>query len=737
MSDEPTAPGPATDAPLDLGGGALVPGWLQRLAALGWRVLVSVAMGIVLVTAAAQLQVVTGSILFAFIVVATVAPLYRRTMERGWTPIKASAAVSAVALGMVVLVVILVAAAFAPYIVALARAAEQAIQNLLAGLQAAGVPPAVVQILDATSKGFEAWLGNIAQQVIGPIANLVTIFILGGFLTFYLLVDGAKAWKLSLRELDDWREAALTRRAGLAFDRIGGYLRGRGLIAATDAITDFLFLTGLGVPLATPLAVLVFLAGFVPYLGPVIAAAIVLSVTLATTGAVTAAIVLVLIVATNVIRNRMLGKSIYGAMDPVHPALVVIALTIGAGLFGLPGLVAAVPVVILVESFAPALVETLSTAKEQKMPAGLVPTWLDRLAQWSWRGLVVFAVIGLAVQAAVTVPIVIIPVVLALILAATFGPAVDALRKRGLSRMRASILVTVSSAVVVVVVLAVTVLAIAGSMDDVVSQASAGAEKIGLGTTPPDVVAAFGSGLIENAALLLSGLVGLAIAILLAMMLTFYFLSEGPGAWQKLLARLPARRRTSLAAAGTQAAGILNGYMVGTGIIALFAAVTQWLIMVLLGLPLAFPIAVLTFFGNFIPYIGGAITTLLGFLVAIAVGTTTDIVLMAIYTLVFNIVQGNFVAPQVYGKTVSLHPAIVLLAIPAGGAVAGIIGMFLVVPFLGVVATTWRLVLHMFDPEDSQELSTDESLTVRDRAAAAPVTPATAPGAQAGSSTIP
>ena len=87
--------------------------------------------------------------------------------------------------------------------------------------------------------------------------------------------------------------------------------------------------------------------------------------------------------------------------------------------------------------------------------------------------------------------------------------------------------------------------------------------------------------------------------------------------------------------------------------------------------------------------------------IAVAVGTPTDIVLMAIYTLVFNIVQGNFVAPLVYGKTVSLHPAIVLLAIPAGGQIAGVIGMFLIVPFLGVVAVTWRLVLHVFDPDDT------------------------------------
>jgi predicted PurR-regulated permease PerM len=107
---------------------------------------------------------------------------------------------------------------------------------------------------------------------------------------------------------------------------------------------------------------------------------------------------------------------------------------------------------------------------------------------------------------------------------------------------------------------------------------------------------------------------------------------------------------------------------------------------------------------------------------------------MAVYTLVFNIVQGNFVAPQVYGKTVSLHPAIVLMAIPAGGAVAGIIGMFLVVPFLGVVATTWRLVLHMFDPEGSQATTPDASAPVPEGPAPTR-SPAAPAGSEAGSST--
>src|SRR5258705_4235852 len=119
--------------------------------------------------------------------------------------------------------------------------------------------------------------------------------------------------------------------------------------------------------------------------------------------------------------------------------------------------------------------------------------------------------------------------------------------------------------------------------------------------------------------------------------------------------------------------------------------------MTMLGLPYALPLAILAVFGGFIPYIGSLITTDLAFLVTVATGSPTDIAIMAVFTIVFNIVQGNVVAPLVYSRVVKLHPAVVLVAIPAGNAVAGVIGMFLVVPFLGVIAATWRTALRVLD----------------------------------------
>jgi hypothetical protein len=59
-------------------------------------------------------------------------------------------------------------------------------------------------------------------------------------------------------------------------------------------------------------------------------------------------------------------------------------------------------------------------------------------------------------------------------------------------------------------------------------------------------------------------------------------------------------------------------------------------------------------------------------------------------------VQGNFVAPLVFSRAVNLHPAIVLLAVPAGNEIAGIVGMFLAVPVVGVIAATWRPLRRAF-----------------------------------------
>jgi predicted PurR-regulated permease PerM len=137
---------------------------------------------------------------------------------------------------------------------------------------------------------------------------------------------------------------------------------------------------------------------------------------------------------------------------------------------------------------------------------------------------------------------------------------------------------------------------------------------------------------------------------------------------------------------------------------------------------------VLTFFGGFIPYIGGFIASGLAFLIAIAAGNPTTVALMAVFTVAINIFIGNFVAPFVLGKTVSVHPAVILLAAPAGAAIGGLVGMFLIVPVIAIVMATWRSVLRLFDPHAElppAEVAPPSSTTTRPATGRAAPSPAT------------
>jgi predicted PurR-regulated permease PerM len=677
----------------------LVPGWLQRVAAYGWRILVTLALAIVAIQLAIILGTVTVSILIALIVAATFAPYVLSLRARGWGRAKAAGVVSLVALTVMTLTMILLGVAFLPYLgdlVANIQAGGAAIQEGLAGVS---VPPPVAALVGLVIDDLRTFLADLVGDLVGPLAALVTSLILGGFLTFFLLLDGDRAWEWLVRPIQGWRADAITSSGRTALDRVGGYLRGTAVLAATDAISDLIFLWVLGVPLAGPLAVLVFVGGFVPYIGGFITTSIMVLVTYASNGPTDVVILLALITVMNLIQGNLLAPMIYGKALEVHPALVLMALPAGAALFGIVGLFAALPVVAFAMAVAPSIVLALDDEPEDPEPEhAVVPVWLDRLGQWSWRSLIAIGLLAVTVALAVRVPEVVLPIVLAIVLAATLDPAAQRLRRRGWSRGRSALAVTAGTMLGITGIVIAAFAVMVGPLREMVSTAEVGAGRISFGDLGiADVVHAFTSGMLTSVASLVGFAASLFVVLLLATLLTFYFLRDGEAIWERGIGRLHPARRDRLDEAGSRAAEVLGGYMIGTGVVSLFGAATTAIIMVILGLPLALPIAVIAFFLGYIPYIGSFIATGLAFLVTVAVGDTTDIVIMAIFTIVFNIAQGNFVAPLVYGKAVNLHPAVILLAIPAGSALAGIIGMFLVVPFLGVVAVTWRTVLRVID----------------------------------------
>ena len=89
----------------------------------------------------------------------------------------------------------------------------------------------------------------------------------------------------------------------------------------------------------------------------------------------------------------------------IHPALVLLVLPAGFELAGIVGLFAAVPVTASSSRSGPRSSRSSIRTPRPPLP-GLVPAWLDRMAQWSWRILVVLALVALIVVVATTIPLV-------------------------------------------------------------------------------------------------------------------------------------------------------------------------------------------------------------------------------------------------------------------------------------------------------------------------------------------
>jgi predicted PurR-regulated permease PerM len=713
--------------------GPLVPDWLAQAASLGWRLLVVVALGLVILETAAILGTVIASVVLAAAITAAFDPLAARLRAGGRSKTAAAGLVTLTAAGLAVLVIAIVAIAFVPGTVEMLRALKAGLDELQKAVESGSIRPPLSTLVTDLVNGVTGWVTAALTSLVATLANGATILLLAIFLLFFMVIDADRAIDWTLQAAAPWQQKMIRDGVGIARLRVGRSLRETALRSTLLGAVALVAAFVLGLPAPLALGVLVFVGGFVPLLGPIATIAFVGMVALGSAGAPAAIVIVALLALTPVVLPHLPGLNRWHGHG-VHPAVVLVALTIGALVSGLLGLVLAVPVVMLVGEIAPDLIAALNGDPDPAPTTSIVPRWLDRLAQWSWRLLALAAVAALALAGVTLVPLILVPFIIAAVAAATLAPGMRILRRRRLAPTTASLALTVGGFGVILAILAITLATLARQGAEIASNASTGADKIDnllqSGRSVASIAAAVGPQVVQALAVIIAGLAGLAISVILGGILTFFFLRDSPAGFEALTRPLARWRHDELEAAATRATGVLGGYMIGTGAISAVGAASQFLIMALLGIPLAWPLAVLSFFGGFIPYIGSLLTTGLAFLVTVALGSTQDIVVMAIFTLVFNIVQGNIVAPLVYGKAVSIHPAVVLLAIPAGAALGGIAGMFLAVPVIGVVATTWRTLLRVFGSEPADRAAT-AAADMAPGAAAEPALPPTTPDASA------
>jgi predicted PurR-regulated permease PerM len=194
--------------------------------------------------------------------------------------------------------------------------------------------------------------------------------------------------------------------------------------------------------------------------------------------------------------------------------------------------------------------------------------------------------------------------------------------------------------------------------------------------------------------------------LVLALVLVFFFLKDGPRWVPWLSAQTGPRAAPHVAALSNKIWATLSEFIRQQALVGFIDAFFIGLGLWILGVPLVIPLAVLTFFGGFIPIIGAFVAGAFAVLIAlVSNGFTTALIVLAIVLLVQQI-EGNVLQPIIQGRGFNLHAAVVILAVTAGSSLAGIIGAFLSVPIAAIIAVIYRYVRDQLD-DKSPEVDDD------------------------------
>lgn len=341
-----------------------------------------------------------------------------------------------------------------------------------------------------------------------------------------------------------------------------------------------------------------------------------------------------------------------------------------------------------------------------------VPYGLKVAAAYSWRILLVVALVAVLVFLIIQFQLIVVPLMIAILLGALLVPFVNMLVRHRWPRWLAIVVAMVGTIGIITGLVFVVISQVRSGYADLQNQSVQAYEDLKawllaspLHLTDADITAYLeqvwaaiqqDSNVLLSGALSLGSTAGRLIAgLLLTIFATIFILIDGPGIWRWVVRLFPQRARTAVDGSGHAGWVTLTTFVKVQIFVAFVDAVGIGLGAWILGLffggfPLVIPIAVAVFLGSFIPIVGALVTGALAVFVALVyLGPIPAVIMLGIVLLVQQ-VEGHILQPLVMGTAVKVHPLAVVFAVAAGGFIAGIPGALFAVP---VVAVT-NVVVH-------------------------------------------
>lgn len=183
-----------------------------------------------------------------------------------------------------------------------------------------------------------------------------------------------------------------------------------------------------------------------------------------------------------------------------------------------------------------------------------------------------------------------------------------------------------------------------------------------------------------------------AAGLILALFVLVFFLLEGGSIWAFLVRLLPKKARLAVDGAGRRGWTSMVSYTRIQMFVAFVDAVGIGVGAAIIGVPLALPLSVLVFIGSFIPIVGALVTGAIAVLLALVANGPVNALIMLAIVLVVQQLESHILQPLVMGRAVALHPVAVIMSVAAGSYLAGIPGALFSVPLLAVANASIRYI---------------------------------------------
>jgi predicted PurR-regulated permease PerM len=191
------------------------------------------------------------------------------------------------------------------------------------------------------------------------------------------------------------------------------------------------------------------------------------------------------------------------------------------------------------------------------------------------------------------------------------------------------------------------------------------------------------------------GIVNSLFALLTILVMTAFLLGSGRQWTDQIIRSRPPEQRERLRRSLDNISSAVSGYVAGALAIAFIAGTATFIVLTILGVPFAGPLAVMAGFASLIPLVGATIAAVLIGVVTVFADFPTDTIIWTVWAIAYQQIENNLIQPQIQKRTVNVQPLITIFAVLCGGTLLGVVGAIAAIPIAASIQILLREYVDM------------------------------------------